>query len=79
MSDLLFARFAPKTLEPKSSIGAKWGRLLEQLDLPTTVKDRRVAIKMHLGGGNGFSTIHHADGHHGLLRLLGHDHAAPGA
>lgn len=58
MAELLLARFAPKTLEPKCSIGAKWERLLERLALPALVKDRRVAVKMHLGGGSGFSTIH---------------------
>ena len=55
---LLFASFAPKTLEPNLSIGNKFIRLLEKLYLASTVSGRRVAIKMHLGGGGGFSTIH---------------------
>ncbi len=57
-SELLFASFAPKTLEPAQSVGNKFQRLLAALELAATVKDRRVAIKMHLGGGGGFSTIH---------------------
>lgn len=58
MVDLLFARFAPKTLEPKNSIGAKWPRLLDKLDLASIVSGKRTAVKMHLGGGSGYSTIH---------------------
>ncbi len=57
-SPLLFAAFAPKTLEPANSIGNKFDRLLEKFDLASTVKGRRVCVKMHLGGGGGFSTIH---------------------
>jgi uncharacterized Fe-S center protein len=57
-SELLFARFKPSNLEPKNSIGAKWERLLDTLELGSTVRGRRTAIKMHLGGGTGFSTIH---------------------
>ena len=57
-SELLFTRFKPKTLEPKNSIGAKWPRLLDRLDLAAAVDGRRTAIKMHLGGGTGFTTIH---------------------
>ncbi len=58
ISELFFASFAPDTLEPDQSIGAKFERLLDRLDLPRTVKGQKVAVKMHLGGGDGFSTIH---------------------
>ena len=58
MAELLFARFTSRTLEPKDSIGAKWPRLLDQLDLARAVSGKRTAIKMHLGGGTGFTTIH---------------------
>ncbi|MDD5705559.1 MAG: DUF362 domain-containing protein [Kiritimatiellae bacterium] len=58
MTELLFAKYAPKNLEPVNSIGAKWPRLLAALKLPALVKERRVCIKMHLGGGAGFTTIH---------------------
>lgn len=57
-SELLLARYAPSTLEPKNSIGSKWLRLLDRLDLASAVKGRRTAVKMHLGGGTGFTTIH---------------------
>ncbi len=57
-SELLFAAFAPKTLDPAQSIGSKFVRLLDRLDLPSRMKGRRVCIKMHLGGNAGFSTIH---------------------
>ena len=55
---LLFASYRPRTLEPKDSLGSKWLRLLNQLDLAATVAGRRTCIKMHLGGGTGFTTIH---------------------
>lgn len=55
---LLYTPFAARDLEPKNSIGARWLRLLERADLPSVVAGRRVAVKMHLGGGHGFSTIH---------------------
>lgn len=57
-SELLFAPYAPKSMAPDQCIGAKFDRLLEAFELKKTVEDRRVVIKMHLGGGNGFSTIH---------------------
>ena len=57
-SELLFAPYAPKSMAPDQSVGAKFDRLLAAFELEKTVRDRKVAIKMHLGGGNGFSTIH---------------------
>jgi len=56
-SDLLFASYQSATLEPKNTIGAKWIRLLERLDLAAAVKGKRTAIKVHLGGGYGFTSI----------------------
>lgn len=56
-SELLFADYRPRTLEPKNSIGAKWLRLLDALDLASAVEGRRTVIKMHLGGNVGFTTI----------------------
>ena len=57
-SELLFASYPPRSMSPDQCIGAKFDRLLEKLELKKTVEDRNVVIKMHLGGGNGFSTIH---------------------
>ena len=58
MTPLLFAKYAAKNLEPTNSIGAKWMRLLDTLNLEPAVKGKRTCIKMHLGGGTGFTTIH---------------------
>jgi uncharacterized Fe-S center protein len=58
MSELLFAKYAGRNLEPVNSIGAKWLRMLDALDLAAAVKGKRTCIKMHLGGGTGFTTIH---------------------
>ncbi len=58
MSKLLFAKYAAKNLEPTNSIGAKWLRLLDGLDLASVVQGKSTCIKMHLGGGMGFTTIH---------------------
>ena len=57
-AELLFASYMPATLEPKNSIGAKWTRLLDGRDLHRVVRGKRTAIKVHLGGGSGFTTIH---------------------
>ncbi len=58
MTPLLFAKYAAKNLEPTNSIGAKWMRLLDAIDLAPVVQGKRTCIKMHLGGGTGFTTIH---------------------
>ncbi len=58
MTELLFARYAPRNLEPVNSIGAKWLRMLDALEFGPTVAGKRTCIKMHLGGGTGFSTVH---------------------
>lgn len=57
-SEILFARYASENLEPKNTIGAKFQRLLQALDMEKIVGGKRVAVKMHLGGNVGFSTIH---------------------
>jgi uncharacterized Fe-S center protein len=58
MSELLFADYVPKNLEPINSIGAKWLRLLAAMPLESVAGGKRVCVKMHLGGGTGFTTIH---------------------
>ena len=57
-SDLFFVRYAPKNLSPKNSVGAKWVRLLDRIEFAGIVSGKRTAVKMHLGGGHGFTTIH---------------------
>lgn len=57
-SELLLVKYVPKNLEPKNSVGAKWLRMLDQLDLASAVEGKTTAVKMHLGGNVGFGTIH---------------------
>jgi hypothetical protein len=45
-------------LDPKETLPAKLDLILESLNVRERVKDHRVAIKMHLGGGVGYSMIH---------------------
>ena len=58
MTELLFAKYAPQNLEPVNSIGAKWERLLDAMNLAASVQSLSVCVKMHLGGGSGFTTVH---------------------
>jgi len=58
MNPVLFADARVKELSSAHTLPAKFQRLLERLDLSAAVKDRRVAVKMHLGGNLGFTTIH---------------------
>ncbi|NMA45821.1 MAG: DUF362 domain-containing protein [Lentisphaerae bacterium] len=57
-ANILFATYGSRNLEPQNTIGAKWERLLAALPLAKVAAKQRVAVKMHLGGGYGFSTIH---------------------
>lgn len=45
-------------LEANETLPAKLDLILERLDLRERVKDETVAIKMHVGGGIGYSTVH---------------------
>ena len=58
MSDVFFAGVKVKRLEQGATLPAKFQRMLDRLNLAQTVKGRRVCIKMHLGGGLGYTTIH---------------------
>jgi uncharacterized Fe-S center protein len=58
MNEVLFADARVRELTPDQTLPAKFRRMLEKLDLPSTVKGRTVAVKMHLGGNLGFTTIH---------------------
>ncbi|MHB9024589.1 MAG: DUF362 domain-containing protein [Armatimonadota bacterium] len=57
-SALLFASAHVTRIDRNATLPAKFQRLLEKVDLPGYFKDQRVAIKMHVGGGIGFYTIH---------------------
>jgi hypothetical protein len=53
-----FASVYADKLEPEASLPAKFRRALELYALPDLVKDKVVALKMHLGGDLGYTTVH---------------------
>ena len=55
---LLFADAVVESLEAAKTLPAKFKRMLIKSKLPANVKDKNVTIKMHLGGGIGYTTIH---------------------
>jgi hypothetical protein len=57
-SDIFFANVKMKELSAEASLPAKFLRMLDQADLKSMVKGKRVLIKMHLGGNLGYTTIH---------------------
>jgi len=57
-STVYFASAIPAKLDRNLTLPAKFGRLLDGLQIQQQVKGRTVAIKMHVGGGIGYSTIH---------------------
>ena len=57
MNEVYFADARVRELLPDKTLPAKFTRLLKKLDLASTVKGRRVAIKIHTGGNLGFTTI----------------------
>ncbi len=59
-ANLLFASSAFTKLDPGVTLPAKFNRLLDKLDFENecNVKDKLVAIKMHVGRGIGYTTIH---------------------
>lgn len=56
-SILLFADAAVESLERNKTLPAKFERMLKRMKLDGRLKDKNVAIKMHLGGDIGFTTI----------------------
>ncbi len=58
MTDLLFASAHVERLAAEAALPSKFQRLLEQADLGSRLADKRVAIKMHVGGGLGYTTLH---------------------
>jgi len=57
MSKVYFASARLKAMKPDASLPAKFGRMLDGLPLSEMFGDKSVAIKMHLGGGIGYTTI----------------------
>jgi hypothetical protein len=58
MSTVYFASAKVSKLSPDASLPAKFVRLLKKSGFGSQVKDKSVAIKMHIGGHLGFTTIH---------------------
>ncbi|MFH1759722.1 MAG: DUF362 domain-containing protein [bacterium] len=56
--EILFGSARVDALEPNASLPAKFDRILEILGLEKHIKDKAVAVKMHLGGNLGYTTIH---------------------
>ena len=57
-STVYFVTAVPERMDRDLTLPAKFQRLLEQLPLAKRVRGKVVAIKMHLGGGLGYTTIH---------------------
>ena len=57
-STVYFAPSRMKRLSAEDSLPAKFRRMLEKVDLAGLFNDKRVAIKMHVGGHLGYTTIH---------------------
>jgi uncharacterized Fe-S center protein len=57
-STVHFASAKVKQLRADDTLPAKFQRMLEKLDLRSMFEDRRVAVKMHVGGNIGYTTIH---------------------
>ena len=58
MSDVLFASAKVKKLSAEASLPAKFDRMLEKLDLRPYFEKKTVALKMHVGGNIGYTTVH---------------------
>lgn len=53
-----FADIAVKRVEPEHTLPAKYRRMIRGLLAERVLKGARVGIKMHFGGGIGYTTIH---------------------
>ncbi len=58
MSDVFFAPAKVRELRWEDTLPAKIEKLMENVGIAEMVKDQVVAIKMHLGGNVGYTTIH---------------------
>lgn len=58
VSKVLFASAIPGQMDVDCTLPARFNRLLAQLVAPEKVRGKTVAIKMHVGGNIGYSTIH---------------------
>ncbi|NLO74107.1 MAG: DUF362 domain-containing protein [candidate division WS1 bacterium] len=58
MNRLLFASAHVDRIAAEASLPAKFKRLLDKANLKARFEGQRVAVKMHVGGGIGYYTIH---------------------
>ncbi|MCL4378485.1 MAG: DUF362 domain-containing protein [Actinobacteria bacterium] len=58
MSKVYFASSKVAKMEANATLPAKFERLLEKTDIQDKINNKRVMIKMHIGGGIGYTTIH---------------------
>jgi len=58
MSEVLFADAHVKELKADATLPAKFGRMLERIDLAGMFGGQTVAVKMHVGAHLGYTTIH---------------------
>jgi uncharacterized Fe-S center protein len=57
-SRVFFADVSIASMEANKTLPAKFQRMLKKLNLAKRVKDKSVAIKMHLGRNMGYTTVH---------------------
>ncbi len=57
-SKVQFASAKVSKLSADATLPAKFRRMLDQIDLKSMFDDKRVAVKMHVGGHLGYTTIH---------------------
>ena len=57
-SNVLFASVKYEKYDAKATLPAKFGRLIDEMNIDQTVKNKLTTIKMHLGRNIGYSTIH---------------------
>ncbi len=57
-SKVYFASAKVTKLSADDTLPAKFGRMLEKIDLKSMFDEKRVAVKMHVGGHLGYTTIH---------------------
>ncbi|MDR3643472.1 MAG: DUF362 domain-containing protein [Clostridia bacterium] len=57
-SEVLFASMEFDRYEADATLPAKFSRLIDRMGLEQAVKGRLTALKMHLGSGIGYTTVH---------------------
>lgn len=57
-SKVLFSSVEYTRFNISETLPAKFGRLIDAMDMKDVVKNKLTAVKMHLGGGLGYTTIH---------------------